>query len=179
MILYISGIGINVDPALWAKLEGPKPPDGFECNGCGPQGHWFVSWLVPDRVAGICVAPACAIHDYSCALAGNRSDFADASAELGRNVEHILRAGDFQRLARLVGFFMLVNASMLVAWGYYLTGNRRAKDIMFDFAEGAKRHWTPGGAAMDWRMASTAWMPPWSSVLPPMASFQIQRHWLV
>ena len=35
----------------------------------------------------------------------------------------------------------------LVAWDYYLAGNRRAKDVMFDFAEGAKRHWTPSGAA--------------------------------
>ncbi len=39
----------------------------------------------------------------------------------------------------------------LIAWDYYLTGNRRAKDIMFDFAEGAKRHWTPEGAARAWR----------------------------
>jgi len=39
----------------------------------------------------------------------------------------------------------------LIAWDYYLTGNRRAKDIMFDFAEGAKRHWTPRDAARAWR----------------------------
>ena len=39
----------------------------------------------------------------------------------------------------------------LIAWDYYLTGNRRAGDIMFDFAAGAKRHWTPGGAARDGR----------------------------
>ena len=39
----------------------------------------------------------------------------------------------------------------LVAWDYYLTGNRRAKDILFDFAEGAKRHWTPELAARDGR----------------------------
>ncbi|MBT5606582.1 MAG: hypothetical protein HN742_30365 [Lentisphaerae bacterium] len=39
----------------------------------------------------------------------------------------------------------------LIAWDYYLTGNRRARDIMFDFAEGAKRHWSPAGAAQNWR----------------------------
>jgi len=39
----------------------------------------------------------------------------------------------------------------LIAWDYYLTGNRRAKDVMFDFAEGAKRYWTPVGAARDGR----------------------------
>jgi len=39
----------------------------------------------------------------------------------------------------------------LIAWDYYLTGNRRAKDVMVDFAEGAKRHWTPAGAARNWR----------------------------
>jgi len=39
----------------------------------------------------------------------------------------------------------------LIAWDYYLTGNRRAKDIMFDYAEGSKRHWTPRGAARAWR----------------------------
>lgn len=39
----------------------------------------------------------------------------------------------------------------LIAWDYYLTGNRRAKDIMFEFAEGAKRHWTPRDAARAWR----------------------------
>jgi hypothetical protein len=39
----------------------------------------------------------------------------------------------------------------LVAWDYYLTGNRLAKDAMFDFAEGAKRYWTPQVAARAWR----------------------------
>ena len=39
----------------------------------------------------------------------------------------------------------------LIAWDYYLTGNRRAKDAVFDFAEGAKRFWTPNGAARDGR----------------------------
>jgi len=39
----------------------------------------------------------------------------------------------------------------LVAWDCYLTGNRRAADVMFDYADGVKRRWTPGGAARDGR----------------------------
>ena len=39
----------------------------------------------------------------------------------------------------------------LVALDYYLAGNRRAKDVMFEFAEGAKRYWTPAKAARAWR----------------------------
>lgn len=39
----------------------------------------------------------------------------------------------------------------LIAWDYYLTGNRRAKDVMMDFADGAKRQWTPTHAAQAWR----------------------------
>ena len=63
----------------------------------------------------------------------------------------------------------------LIAWDYYLTGNRRAKDIMFDFAEGAKRYWTPGGAArngrplMVFRSLVQAYAFTWDPVLRAMA----------
>jgi len=33
------------------------------CNGCGGAGSW-TSWAVPNQIDGICVRPACNVHDW-------------------------------------------------------------------------------------------------------------------
>lgn len=34
------------------------------CNGCGGAGS-LTSWMVPNSIWGICIAPACNIHDWA------------------------------------------------------------------------------------------------------------------
>ena len=63
----------------------------------------------------------------------------------------------------------------LVAWDYYLTGNRQAKDMMVAFGEGAKRLWTPAVAAREFRVLMTfrtlvqSYAFTWDPVLRAMA----------
>ena len=40
-------------------------------------------------------------------------------------------------------------------WMYQLTGERRAKDSLMEFADGAKRYWTPSHARHSWRQLKT------------------------
>jgi len=50
------------------------------CNGCGGAATgwltWLVNWFIPQSVWGVCVRPACDIHDwsYAHALGKFRSD---------------------------------------------------------------------------------------------------------
>lgn len=43
------------------------------CNGCGGAGSWL-AWLVPNHILGVCVRPACNIHDWMYAHAKRRRD---------------------------------------------------------------------------------------------------------
>ena len=40
-------------------------------------------------------------------------------------------------------------------WMYYLTGHRRAKDHILEYADGIKKIWSPGRARQEWRMLMT------------------------
>ena len=105
MNLFVSGRGYEVDPDLWIRLEGRRDvKPGEKCNGCGPSASAFLSWIIPDKVGGIHVDPACAIHDAQCAKGGNRRDFYLVSQALGRNVYRCLRyGGASDRFAAFVG----------------------------------------------------------------------------
>jgi hypothetical protein len=53
----VSGETLEVSLRLWSALKGPKPPAGFECNGCT---------LSPDTLpGGLKLWPACVLHDYA------------------------------------------------------------------------------------------------------------------
>lgn len=105
MNLFVSGRGYLVDPDLWSKLEGRKDVrEGEKCNGCGPSASALLSWIIPDKVGGIHVDPACAIHDAQCAKGGTRRDFYLVSQSLGRNVYRCLRyGGASDRFAAFIG----------------------------------------------------------------------------
>lgn len=38
------------------------------CNGCGGAAtgwlSWLINWLVPNHIWGVCIKPACDIHDW-------------------------------------------------------------------------------------------------------------------
>ncbi len=56
----VSGKALQVADYFWKQLRGPKPPDGFECDGCT---------FSPDRLVSISgrtykLWPACVIHDH-------------------------------------------------------------------------------------------------------------------
>jgi len=46
---------------LWLAMEGPRPPEGYECDGCShsPDGWW--SWVTHVLYT---LVVACTIHDY-------------------------------------------------------------------------------------------------------------------
>lgn len=62
----VSGKRLYVSPILWASLSGPRPPSGFECDGCShsPDSYHTITGRV------FKLWPACVIHDYHYRTAG-------------------------------------------------------------------------------------------------------------
>lgn len=101
--LKISGRVYHPDPELWHSLEGHQSVSG-RCNGCGPNGHPLLSWLIKDKWLGVHLDPACAIHDHQCSIGGDRLQFLETSQVFARNIERCLRFGGVKRSARPVGW---------------------------------------------------------------------------
>lgn len=89
----VGGHDLAVTRRLWRLLEGPKPAEGFKCDGC--------SWS-PDSWAGYKLWPACVIHDYHYRTAdlrgvpgggvpGTAAGRAYADATFRRNLVTLLR----------------------------------------------------------------------------------------
>lgn len=55
MRFFCSGEAREVPGLVWRSLLGPKPPEGYRCDGCSSS---------PDRLFGVDIWPACVIHDY-------------------------------------------------------------------------------------------------------------------
>ncbi|MBM4085576.1 MAG: hypothetical protein FJ272_12360, partial [Planctomycetes bacterium] len=69
------------------------------------------------------------------------------------------------------------------AWDYYLTGYRRAKDIMLEYADGVKRTWSPAQAKRDeralalMRMLVQSYAFTWDPALRAMAEATMDTVW--
>jgi len=78
----VGGVSRAFPRASWDKLIGPKPPEGFESNGCTCS---------PDYLADRPVWPACVIHDWHYAT-GKVSRWT-ADWRFFRNLYRLLRIG--------------------------------------------------------------------------------------
>lgn len=96
----------------WLQLEGPRPPEGFDCDGCS----WSPDWL---KATGYILWPACVIHDYHyreahaapqprATLVSAWPDRARADAILYRNLLTMLRVQGANRAF-----------AEAVAWAYW------------------------------------------------------------
>ena len=84
-------------------------------------GHKLARFTAPFALLALLVASAAAAPSSAPAAALLVAQLAAyALGGLSLVVPAVARIGP----ARLAGFFMLVNASMLVAWGYHLSGQR-------------------------------------------------------
>lgn len=108
MRIRYRGVLWEVDPELWDLLLGPKPPDGFKCNGCGAGGAALAAG-VPDSFLDVPIWIGCSAHDFQYSavapLGGTWESRQLADWLLGINVELLLRAGDVNSFtARSVGY---------------------------------------------------------------------------
>lgn len=68
------------------------------CNGCGSRSTWWV----PDTIWGLCVTPACNIHDYMYAVGETAQDKEDADTAFLNNMLRLIQAqASWPLLARL------------------------------------------------------------------------------
>jgi hypothetical protein len=57
----VSGRTLQFDRKLWDLLEGPKPEEGWECNGCSfSPDFWYSPWTKQKYA----LVMACIIHDW-------------------------------------------------------------------------------------------------------------------
>lgn len=63
--------------SLLDRLEGPRPPADFECDGCSHS---------PDFIGGADLRPACAIHDFMYGQGGAEKDRMVADYVFYRNL---------------------------------------------------------------------------------------------
>lgn len=96
IIFEVSGHLLAVSDLLWRPLLGPKPAEGFSCDGC--------SWS-PDKLGRRKLWPACVIHDYhyrSGLLGGTWHARRLSDRRLARNLYTLLRMqGAGQTYAKL------------------------------------------------------------------------------
>ncbi len=88
----------------WDQLQGPKPPEGYSCDGCS----WSPDWL---RATGYMLWPACVIHDFHyrearvARILGASASWptrAEADARLAANLNVLLRLQGGTVLARIM-----------------------------------------------------------------------------
>ena len=100
ILLIINGRRVRVPMSVWDLLAGPKPRNGYICNGAGPDRlgpgrigralGWIVNRLVPDEIHGWNVGIAAAIHDHEYGLGGNWTDRRRADWNLARNIVTVI-----------------------------------------------------------------------------------------
>lgn len=94
----VAGAPRRVLAWFWLRLWGPRPPEGYECDGCSLSPDYFGRWKL---------WPACVIHDYHYregVLGGNWHGRRTADRILRVNLERlVLDQGGARWLARLVG----------------------------------------------------------------------------
>lgn len=108
MRIRYRGVLWEIDDELWGLLLGPKPPDGFRCNGCGAGGAALAAG-VPDSFLDVPLWIGCSVHDFhyskDAPLGGTWESRQLADWLLGINVELLLRSGDVNPItARAVSY---------------------------------------------------------------------------
>jgi hypothetical protein len=122
VLWVVSGEVLEVSQRLWSALQGPKPPAGFECNGCT---------FSPDTLpGGLKVWPACVIHDYHYSQARPLG-----GTWASRRRADAIFYGNVYRGARIQGR-SLWRASRTA--GAYWRGVRAGGAARFPFEEGEK-----------------------------------------
>ena len=58
---------------------------------CGP-GRGVLEWLVPDHILGVCITPACAVHDFCYSQGCTDKDKCDADVIFLNNMIRIIEA---------------------------------------------------------------------------------------
>ena len=81
MKFKVSGEIRHYPKRLYNKLEGLKPPEGFECNGCSCS---------PDYWRGKPIWVGCVLHDYAYVLGNTWADRYDADKNFYYNLKKIL-----------------------------------------------------------------------------------------
>lgn len=111
----VSGSVRRVPRRLWARMQGPRPPAGYESNGCGPKlGGSLVgrlaSWLIPDQIHNWPLHLACHHHDACYERGGMWADRREADRYLRVNVSAIIADSGACWAPRRAA----------VAWAYYV-----------------------------------------------------------
>lgn len=132
----VSGEELRVSRDLWTPLEGPKPPEGFPCDGCSNS---------PDTLpTGAKLWPACVVHDYHYRTEGvlePRKWAARRESDwiLRRNLNRLLRAQGVGRWR-----------AGKVAWGYWFAVRR--------FGASSWQHWPEGEEPLSyWQRVRETW----------------------
>ena len=76
-------------PADYWRLSGIAK--GRLCNGCGTKGLCGV--IVPDTIWGLCITPACDIHDFQYATGETIADKESADRAFLNNMLRLIEAG--------------------------------------------------------------------------------------
>lgn len=76
------------------------PPEEKEriCNGCGTKG--LCGFIVPDTVYGLCITPACQIHDYQYHVGETIADKDSADRAFYNNMLRIIDASTRPRFLK-------------------------------------------------------------------------------
>lgn len=88
----------DLPKSLFEKMEGFKPIETFESNGCS---------YAPDEFGGVDLRPACHFHDWAYYIGGCKKDRKRADQQLYRNLRACdlgkFMAGIYYRRVRLFG----------------------------------------------------------------------------
>jgi len=74
-------------PDYWRLSEIAK---GRICNGCGTKG--LCGYVIPDTIWGLCITPACDIHDFQYATGQNHEDKMSADRSFLYNILRLIDA---------------------------------------------------------------------------------------
>lgn len=91
----VSGRSLQFDRRLWFQLEGPKPQEGWECNGCSFSPDFWLSIRTGKRYP---LVVACVIHDHHYSeekpLGAGWKARAESDAILRRNLRRVIVRND-------------------------------------------------------------------------------------
>jgi hypothetical protein len=98
-------------------------------NGCGPRG--VLDWLIPDKIFGLPIRPACEIHDWCFAVWDDRAGFTLSNKLFRNNMQRIIwtwftktKQGFFKRL--------VLRSRMIAAFVYYSAVNNLGEFFYYD-----------------------------------------------
>lgn len=114
------GVNLLVPDAPW--FSWPHPAfDGFPaCCGPGPTGH-LGEIFVPDKIEGLCISPACWVHDLMFQYGKGRDEFTQANLTFLENMWRINEAhgGDILDKIDRVAEIYIYYSAVDTAAGYF------------------------------------------------------------